>query len=150
MPVVIPPKRGKPFQYPVIRVVNPGKGLNILASNEVIDDHEASDLNNVVFGELGSVTKGPGVQSWGTGLSNNPRGLGSFNTTGGSHYVITVDGTQIKYTQSRTDAWTAITGATMTATKDTTFTQLRTTSAAAAVSNASLVYSQGTDALFVW
>lgn len=150
MAVTIPPKKGKPFQYPTIRVVNPGKGLNILASNEVIDDHEASDLNNVVFTELGSVTKGPGVTPWGTGLSNKPKGLGSFNTTGGTHYVVTVDGTQVKTTTAASGTWTAITGATMTASQDTTFTQLRTTSAGAAVSNSSMAYAVGTDALFVF
>lgn len=147
---VIPPKRGKPFQYPTVRVINPGKGLNTLASNEVIQDQEASDLNNIVITELGSVTKSPGKAAWGTGLVNNPKGLGSFNTAAGNHYVVTVDGTVLKYTTASTSAWTTISGYSFTASKDTSFTQVRTTSAAANGSNASLSYAGSTDALFVW
>jgi len=149
--VKIPPLKGKPFQYPTIRVINPGKGLNTLASPEMIADQEASDLQNVVFTELGTVTKGPGVTSWGVSLASNPKGLGSFTTQAGNHYVVTVDGSLLKHTSSASDSWTTIAGASLTANQDTTFTQLRTNSAAAAVSNASLGnYPVGTDALFVW
>lgn len=136
----IPPLRVKPTQYPTIRVVNPGKGLNTLVSAELIDDHEASDLNNVVFTEAGTVTKGPGVTSWGTGLSNDPRGLGSFHSQGGTRQVVTVDGGRVKSTTTASSTWTAAAGATLTSNVPITFTSARTNPNS----------STGADVLFIW
>lgn len=136
----IPPLRNKPASYPTIRVINPGRGLNTLVSAELIDDKEASDLNNVVFTEAGTVTKGPGVTAWGSGLSNNPRGLGSFHTQSGTRQVVTVDGGVVKHTSTAAGSWTAASGATLTPNVPITFTSSRTNPNA----------GTGTDVLYIW
>ena len=48
MAVTIPAKRG-PKTIPEVRVLNPGKGLNTLVSDSLIQDTEASDLNNIQY-----------------------------------------------------------------------------------------------------
>ena len=91
------PARKSPAKLPEITVKNPGKGLNNLVSDTLIQDTEASDLNNIMFVESGCINKSYGIQSVGTGLSNNPKGLGVFYTTAGNKYLLTVDGTSLKY-----------------------------------------------------
>lgn len=140
MAIKIPPLKAKPAQYPTIRVINPGKGLNTLVSAELIDDHEASDLNNVVFSEAGTVIKGPGIKTWGTGLSNNPRGLGSLHTQSGTRQVVTVDGGIVKHTTLNSDTWTAASGASLTSNVPVTFTSARTNPNA----------TSGKDVLYIW
>lgn len=140
MAIKIPPLKAKATQYPTIRVISPGRGLNNLVSAELIDDKEASDLNNVVFSEAGTVIKGPGVKAWGSALSNNPRGLGSLSTQTGVRQVVTVDGGIVKHTSNAGDTWTAASGATMTANVPVTFTSLRTNPNA----------SSGADVLYLW
>jgi len=115
------PRRRTPARLPEITVKNPGKGLNNLVSDTLINDAEASDLNNISFVESGCIAKSAGIQSVGTGLSNNPKGMGVFYTVAGNRYLLTVDGTSLKYLNGST--WTAISGASFTANKEVNFTQ---------------------------
>jgi hypothetical protein len=115
------PRRRTPARLPEITVKNPGKGLNNLVSDTLINDAEASDLNNISFVESGCIAKSAGIQSVGTGLSNNPKGMGVFYTVAGNKYLLTVDGTSLKYLNGST--WTAISGASFTANKEVNFTQ---------------------------
>jgi len=119
------PARRSPSQLPEITVKNPGKGLNTLVSDTLINDAEASDLNNVQFVESGCVSKSSGIQSVGTGLSNKPYGLGVYYPNNGTRRLLTVDGTSLKYLNGT--VWTAISGATFTADKEVTFTQCKDT-----------------------
>lgn len=128
MPAIkIPAKKGLKT-IPEIRVTNPGRGLNNLVSDSLIKDEEASDLLNVQFIESGCVSKSYGYTAVGTGLSNNPKGLASFYTSS-SRYVLTVDGTSLKYLNSGT--WTSISGASFTNAQEVNFVQ-------------------GNDILYVW
>lgn len=115
------PRRRTPARLPEITVKNPGKGLNNLVSDTLINDAEASDLNNISFVESGCIAKSAGIQSVGTGLTNNPKGLGTFYTVAGNKYLLTVDGTSLKYLNGST--WTAISGASFTSGKEVNFTQ---------------------------
>lgn len=115
------PRRKTPSSLPEITVKNPGKGLNNLVSDILINDAESSDLNNISFVESGCISKSAGIQSVGTGLSNNPKGMGVFYTVAGNKYLLTVDGTSLKYLNGST--WTAISGASFTANKEVNFTQ---------------------------
>ena len=119
------PARRSPSQLPEITVKNPGKGLNTLVSDTLINDAEASDLNNVQFVESGCVSKSSGIQSVGTGLSNKPYGLGVYYPNNGTRRLLTVDGTELKYLNG--SVWTAISGAAFTADKEVTFTQCKDT-----------------------
>lgn len=126
MPQRIPPKRGGRSAYAQLEVVNPGKGLNNLISDNLIDDHEASSLENIMYVESGAPAKAYGYTNIGTGLSNNPRGLGFYNDSiAGSRYLLTVDGTALKYLSGTT--WTTLSGAAFssTASDKVTFTQAR-------------------------
>jgi len=120
MAVTIPAKRG-PKTIPEVRVLNPGKGLNTLVSDSLIQDTEASDLNNIQYIESGCVSKSYGISAVGSGLTNNPKGLGTFYITGGSKHILTVDGTSLKYLNSGT--WTALSGASFTSGKEVNFVQ---------------------------
>jgi hypothetical protein len=115
------PARKAPAQIPEITVNNPGKGLNTLISENLINDAEASDLNNIQFVESGCISKSSGIQAVGTGLVANPHGLGVFYPTGLTKRLLTVDGTSLKYLNGST--WTAISGVSFTADKEVTFTQ---------------------------
>jgi hypothetical protein len=117
--VSIPPKRGS-RKIPETRVVNPGRGLNTLISDNLIKDEEASALNNVVFVESGAITKGPGLTAVGSGLTVGPKGLAAFYP-GSNRYLLTVDGTALKYLNGTN--WTAISGATFTTDQEVNFVQ---------------------------
>lgn len=119
--VSIPAKKG-PKTIPDIRVLNPGRGLNNLVSDSLIQDTEASDLNNIQFVESGCVSKSYGYTEIGSGLSNPPKGLASFYTNS-SRYLLTIDGTQLKYLNGST--WTAISGVTFTANQPVNFVQCK-------------------------
>lgn len=120
----IPPKRGGRTAYAELKVMNPGKGLNNLISDTLIDDKEASSLENIMYVESGDPAKSYGFTSVGTGLSNNPRGLGFYNDTiAGNRDLLTVDGTSLKYLNSTT--WTAISGASFDSSSQVNFTQAR-------------------------
>lgn len=121
--VTIPQKRGT-RKLPETRVINPGRGLNTLISDNLIKDEEASALNNVVFVESGAFTKGPGLVSVGTGLATGPKGLAAFSP-GTSKYLVTVDGTSLKYLNAGT--WTAISGASFTSGKEVNYVQAKDT-----------------------
>ena len=103
-------------------IVAPGKGLNNFVSENLIDDAESSDLQNVEFIESGAVTKRGGYEQAGDDLSNNPRGLLTFNTSS-TNYILTVDGTGLKYLNGST--WTSIAGATYDSSAEIDGTQTR-------------------------
>lgn len=119
--ITIPAKKG-PKTIPDIRVLNPGRGLNNLVSDSLIQDTEASDLNNIQFIESGCVTKSYGYTAIGSGLSNAPKGIASFYTNS-SRYVVTMDGTSLKYLNGST--WTAIAGVAFTAEQPVNFVQCK-------------------------
>jgi len=125
--VAIPAKKGS-RKIPETRTINPGRGLNTLISDNLIKDEEASALNNVVFVESGAITKAPGLTELGTGLTTGPKGLAAFYP-GTSRYLLTVDGTSLKYLNGTN--WTAISGASFTADKEVNFVQ-------------------GNDTLYIW
>ncbi len=107
------------------KVINPGKGLNNLVSDNLVDDAEASDLLNIQYVEAGAVSKRNGYRQVANDLSNNPRGLGVYTPTSGTRYLVTVDGTTLKYTTSVTTNFSSATGSTFTADNAVTFTQAR-------------------------
>lgn len=121
MPQAIPARRGVKRDWPQTMVVNPGKGLNTLVSDSLIANDEASDLQNIQFVEAGAPAKRNGHTAVGTGLVNNPKGLGSFNVSSSLKYVLTIDGTSLKYLLS--GVWTTISGASFTTGKNVVFTQ---------------------------
>ncbi len=115
----IPAKKVKPPQRLV--VMNPSKGLNNLVSPSLIDNKEFSDMQNMEYDEGGVIRKRAGYTTAGNALTA-ARGLGVFSTES-SNYMVTIDGTQLKYRTSGN--WSTATGDTFTAAKDTTFTQAR-------------------------
>lgn len=124
MPQKIPPKRGGRSAYAQLEVVNPGKGLNNLISDNLIDDHEASSLENIMYVESGAPAKAYGYTNVGSGLSNNPRGLGFYNDSiAGTRYLLTIDGTALRYLSGST--WTSLSGASFDSSSKVTFTQAR-------------------------
>lgn len=125
MPVKkIPQKPGGRTQYAQLEVINPGKGLNVLISDNLIDDHESSALTNIQFIESGAPAKAYGYTNVGTGLTNNPRGLGFFNDTiTGNRDLLTVDGINLMYNNAGT--WTSVGGATFDPAGQINFTQVK-------------------------
>lgn len=120
----IPAKRGGRTAYSELAVVNPSKGLNNLISDNLVDDHESTSLENIQFVESGAPAKAYGFTNVGSGLSNNPRGIAYFSDTiGGNKYLYTVDGTALKYLSSST--WTSISGASFDAASQINFNQAR-------------------------
>jgi hypothetical protein len=101
--------------------MNPSKGKNGLVSPSLIDDREFSDLLNVEYDEGGVVRKRYGYVTAGDALTA-ARGLGIYSTES-TNYMVTVDGTGLKYRTSGN--WSAATGDTFTTAKDTAFTQAR-------------------------
>jgi len=64
---LLPVRRGGRSSYAELQVLNPGKGLNTLISDNLIDDREASALENIQFVEAGSPTQASGFSqatSW--------------------------------------------------------------------------------------
>lgn len=116
-------------ETPRLEIENPGRGLNSLVSDNMIDDREASDLQNIWFTEAGAVTKRNGYHAVGTGLSNNPRGLGTYMDSSGGKYLVTIDGTALKYLKDSFAAASTYTsaggGVTFTAGNQATFTSAR-------------------------
>src|SRR5438477_1628299 len=108
---LLPVRRGGRSSYAELQVLNPGKGLNTLISDNLIDDREASALENIQFVEAGSPTKASGFSQVGNILDTKPRGMGFYNNVSGSSaHVLTVDGANLKYLSST--VWTVIAGAT--------------------------------------
>ena len=119
----LPAKRGGRRNYTTFSVLNPGKGLNTLISDNIINDQEASDLENIEFTESGVPSKAPGYTAVGTGLTNAPRGLGNYVDTSLNRRLLTVDGTGLMYLNGTT--WTSISGASFSSTAQINFTQAR-------------------------
>ena len=115
----IPAKKVKPPQRLV--VMNPSKGLNNLVSPSLIDNKEFSDMQNMEYDEGGVIRKRAGYLAVGNTLTS-AKGLGVFSTES-SNYMVTIDGTQLKY--RTTGNWSTATGDTFTTGKDTNFTQAR-------------------------
>lgn len=119
----LPVKRGGRRAYATLRVLNPGKGLNNLISDSLIDDRESSDVENIQYIESGAPSKAPGFEQLGDDLSNNPRGLGYYVDPSGNKKVLTVDGADLKYLNTAT--WTAIAGVAYNTSSQINFTQAR-------------------------
>lgn len=90
------------------RYINPGKGINVFASEEFINDLEGSGTMNSTFIETGGVSKANGWTQVGSGLTSAPRGMGSYYPTGASPLLLTIDNTQLKYLAG--SVWTAFSG----------------------------------------
>lgn len=118
------PRKTGPKQISQLSVLNPGKGLNNFVSDSLIQDTEASDLLNIQFSESGCPTKSYGIEAVGTGLSNNPKGMGQLVTTS-VRQLLTIDGTELKYLNGT--SWTAISGVAFTADQEVNFVQARDT-----------------------
>ncbi len=88
------------------RFLNLGKGVNYFASEQFIDDQEASNANNAIPVESGAISKRTGWAKVGVGLVNAPRGLGSYYPSTASSMLLTVDGNQLKYLSG--SLWTAL------------------------------------------
>lgn len=123
MTVIIPPKKGVKKKWPAVVISNPGHGLNNVISDEYIANEEASSLENIQFVESGCPAKRNGYAVVGTGLVANPKGLASYYVDSAHRYLLTVDGTDLKYLNGT--AWAAISGATFTSALNTTFVQAR-------------------------
>lgn len=123
MTVVIPARKKVPKKWPAVIISNPGKGLNNVISDEYIANEEASSLQDIQFVESGCPAKRNGYTAVGTGLVANPKGLASYYPNSTNHYLLTVDGTGLKYLNG--SAWTAITGITFTTALNTIFVQAR-------------------------
>jgi len=122
MAVRIQPKSGRRRKLGRLAVMNPARGLNNLVSDTMIDDKEASALNNVAFTESGCPTKAFGFEDTGSGLTNRPKGLGSLRTATYNE-LLTIDGTSLmKWTGT---TWSAVAGKTFTADKEVVFVQAR-------------------------
>lgn len=117
----LPPKRGGRRPYAKLSIVNPGKGLNNLISDTLINDQESSDLQNIKFVESGAPSKADGYEEVGSGLTNNPRSLGFYTDTSLNKYLLTMDGSTLKYLNG--GAWTSISGASYSTSAQINFTQ---------------------------
>jgi len=116
------PQRREQSPLQSMEVINVGRGLNNLISDNLIDDREASSLQNIQFVEGGAAAKAYGYTAVGSGLSSAPRGLGFYNDTANDdRYLLTVDGTALKYLDGST--WTTISGATLSSSAQINFTQ---------------------------
>lgn len=118
----IQPRR-RTTETPRLKVINPGKGLNVLVSENLIDNREATSVQNIEYVEAGGISKRNGYTQVGGDLSNNPRGLGVYIDTSNNKHVCTIDGTTLKYIKNDSGTWTSATGDTFTSGKTTTFTQ---------------------------
>lgn len=109
--------------YKEISVLNPSRGLNLLVSDILVNDKEATNgSKNIEYAEGGVARKRPGYQSVGTGLVNPTKGIGR-HISETSSYPITSDGGTLKRYISGT--WTALTGAVTVDTQaDISFTSL--------------------------
>ena len=89
-----PTKNNDPYQQ--LLVTNPGKGLNNLISNNLIDDHESPSLMNIKFVEAGAPSKADGYSLART-TATLPRGLSYFNDLPNSaKYLLTVVATTLQ------------------------------------------------------
>jgi hypothetical protein len=88
------------------RTLNPGKGLNLFGSDQLIDEREASAAMNCTVVETGGISKSNGWDPIGAGLVNAPRGLAAYYPTVDEHLLMTVDGDGLKYLNG--SVWTAV------------------------------------------
>ena len=117
-------QKGASAPYQEIRVINPSRGLNLLIADILSNDKEAtSGSKNIEYVEGGAVRKRMGYDDTLTaGLSNAPKGLGSYISES-SNYLITSDGGVLKGYQAGT--WSALAGAvTLNANADIALTSL--------------------------
>lgn len=104
-----------------VLAMNLNKGLNNLVSSSLIDNKELSDIRNMEYDEGGVLRKRAGYVAVGTALTA-AKGLGVFRTES-YNYLLTVDGTALKYLLA--GVWTSISGASYTAGREITFSQVR-------------------------
>lgn len=119
----IPSKRGGRSAYAKLPIVNPGKGLNTLISDSLINDQESSSLDNIQFIESGAPSKAPGYEQLGDDLTNNPRGLGYFVDSNGTGSLLTVDGADLK--KYNGSVWQTVSGVTFNTSSQINFSQAR-------------------------
>ena len=81
--------------YEEIRVVNPSRGLNETVADILIDNKDASSLDNIDFAEGGVVQKRPGYKSIGSGLTAAPNGGGVW-VQGTSQTLVVSDAGKVK------------------------------------------------------
>lgn len=94
--------------YQEIRVINPSRGLNLLIADILSHDKEATHgTKNIEYVEGGAARKRMGYRAVGTGLTNNPKGLGHYMSEA-SNFIMTSDGGTLKKYQG--GAWSALTG----------------------------------------
>lgn len=100
---------GQDAQYKEISVINPSRGLNLLISDILVNDKEAtSGSKNIEYAEGGVARKRPGYTSVGLGLVNPTNGIGSY-VSEASKYPITSDGGILKRYVG--NAWLPLPGA---------------------------------------
>jgi hypothetical protein len=114
---------GADASYKEVSVINPSRGLNLLISDILVNDKEATNgSKNIEFAEGGVARKRPGTRTVGTGLVNTARGLGK-HISELSSYPITADGGTLK--RYLGGSWSALAGAvTVDASADISFTSL--------------------------
>lgn len=114
---------GQDASYEEISVINPSRGLNLLVSDILVNDKEATNgTKNIEYAEGGVARKRFGYRSVGTGLTNPSRGTGQHISETFT-YPLTSDGGTIKRYQS--GVWSALPGSVMVDTAaDISFTSL--------------------------
>lgn len=114
---------GADASYKEISVINPSRGLNLLISDILVNDKEATNgSKNIEFAEGGVARKRPGYTSVGTGLSSPTNGIGKHISESTTYPITSDAGTLKKFTSG---VWTALTGAvTVDPTADISFTSL--------------------------
>lgn len=113
---------GSDAPYKELSVINPSRGLNLLISDILVNDKEATNgSKNIEFAEGGVVQKRPGYQTVGTGLTNPTKGVGKHISESGS-YPVTSDGGTLKRLSS--GVWTAMSGVTVDASAQISFTSI--------------------------
>lgn len=111
------------YPYKDVSVINPSRGLNLLVSDILVNDKEAtSGSKNIEFAEGGVIRKRPGYKSIGTGLSNPTNGVGKHISESGV-YPVTSDGGILKRFDGT--SWISLSGAvTVDISADISFTSL--------------------------
>lgn len=100
---------GSDSPYKELSVINPSRGLNLLVSDILVNDKEATNgSKNIEFAEGGVIRKRPGYQVVGTGLTSPTQGVGKHVSESGS-YPVTSDGGVLKKLDA--GVWTTLAGA---------------------------------------
>lgn len=100
-------RRRRPIQEQ--RFLNPGKGINVFVSEQLIQDQEGSGSMNANIIESGAISKRYGWEEVGTGFLGTPRGLASYYPTGNDPLLCSIDSStnHLRYLDA-SDNWTEI------------------------------------------